>query len=455
MEVFILQHFCYLRASVFKPNDPNKVSISMQLALIKETYPDVNLQVFEDRNISGTIKERPGLNRLLEDVNNSKTGGVIYIYKWDRLARSLLLTLELFDFFMNRGFTIVSITDDTPKEMMKSPALTRLYLQTLWAFSETKVAIIKENQRIALSHKKKQGLPLSSKVPYGYLWKNGVAIVNTDEAEIVSQIFDWYLNDKGYGEIVAMLSKEGCLMKGQPFKKHNVRNILTNSFYIGILRGGQFEAYEGNHTPIVSKKIFEQAKAVRTGKQSKCNEQTGFKLRRKISCPKCQTTLTMSQQKRSSKIHRYYVCPECKKFSVSANKIEEESCQLVKEYLLESSDFRQLIKSLKKQHTNVIKQQASRLTDIKNEKERLMKLFEENKMSQEKLIEKIKTLDCSQNEETVHIDQKKIEQTLQKFMQLQKSPIDAVLFQQIEKIVLTTNKKIKEIFLNGIPISII
>lgn len=163
-----MKHFCYLRASVFKPNDPNKVSISMQLALIEETYPDLNLQVFEDRNISGTTNDRPGLNHLLEEVKKSQKGGVIYIYRWDRLSRNLLLMLELFDFFTEKDFTIISIVDGVTNEMMKSPALARLYLQTLWAFSETKVDMIKENQRIALASKREQGLPLSSKVPYGY-----------------------------------------------------------------------------------------------------------------------------------------------------------------------------------------------------------------------------------------------------------------------------------------------
>ncbi|MFW7401918.1 recombinase family protein [Vagococcus fluvialis] len=451
-----MQHFCYLRASVFKPNDPNKVSIAMQLSLIQEAYPNVNLQVFQDKNISGTIKDRPGLNQLLSEVNKSNSGGIIFIYKWDRLARNLLLMLDLFDFFTKKNFTIVSITDDVPTNMKKSPAMTRLYLQTLWAFSETKVAVIKENQRIALAHKRKQGLPLSSKVPYGYSWKNGIAVVNAREAEIVNQIFDWYINhDCGYGEIVARLSREGYTLNNQPFRKDNVKSILTNSFYIGILRGGQFGPYMGNHSPIVSQKMFEQAQAIRVGKQKDRNEQKGFKLRQKIRCPKCQTTLTSNKQKSSSKIYRYYVCPMCKKFSISANILEEKSCQLVKDYLLESSHFKQLIKGLQNQHDEVIKNNAKQTTSIKSEKDKLMTLFEEGKINQENLINRLKALDDTQIERNIYINQEKLEQTLQKLIQLQKSPIDDVLFQQIEKIVLTTNKKVKEIFLNGIPISII
>lgn len=451
-----MQHFCYLRASVFKPNDPNKISISMQLSLIQEAYPDVNLQVFQDKNVSGTLRERPGLNQLIEATKKVNTGGVIYIYKWDRLARNLLLMLDLFDSFTKKNFTLVSITDDVPTNMKKSPAMTRLYLQTLWAFSETKVAIIRENQRIALAHKRNQGLPLSSKVPYGYSWKNGIAVVNAREAEIVNQIFEWYVNHGiGYGEIAAKLSREGYTMNNKPFRKHNVKDILTNSFYVGMLKGGQFEPYEGNHKPIVSKKVFEEAQVIRIGKQKDRNEQKGFKLRQKISCPECQTTLTPNQQRQLNKIYRYYVCPTCKKFSISANDLEEESCQLVKQYLLESSQFEQLIKSLQVQHNEVIKNNTKQMASIKNEKEKLMTLFEEGKINQENLIDRLKALDTTPNESNVHINQNKLEQTLQKLIQLQKSPVNDVLFQQIEKIVLTANKKIKEIYLNGIPISII
>lgn len=451
-----MQHFCYLRASVFKPNDPNKVSISMQLELIKKAYPDLNLHVFEDRNISGTIKDRPGLNRLLEEINIAKSGGIIYIYKWDRLARNLLLMLELFDFFIDKDFSVVSITDDVPINMKKSPAMTRLYLQTLWAFSETKVAMVKENQRIALAYKRNQGLPLSSKVPYGYTWKNGMAVVKDCEAEIVNQIFDWYINhDYGYGEIAKMLLEKGYLIKNRPFKKHNVKGILTNSFYTSMLQGGQFEPYKGNHKPILNKNVFDQAQVIRMGKQKSRNKQDGFKLRRKIRCPKCQTTLTSNQQKSSSKIYRYYVCPMCKKFSISANDLEEESCQLIKDYLLESSHFKQIIKSLQVQHDEVIKNNAKQTTNIKSEKDKLMTLFEEGKISQENLIERLKGLNTTSNERRADINQNKLEQTLNELMQLQKSPVNDVLFQQIDTIILTTNKKIKEIFLNGIPISII
>lgn len=451
-----MNHFCYLRASVFKPNDPNKVSVSMQLELIKETYPDINFQVFEDRNISGTTKDRPGLNQLLEEVKKSPKGGVIYIYRWDRLARNLLLMLELFDFFTEKDFRIISIADGIPNEMLKSPAMTRLYLQTLWAFSETKVAMIKENQRIALASKREQGLPLSSKVPYGYSWQNGMAVIDTDEAEVIKQIFDWYINhDSGYGEIVVKLSEEGCMINNQAFKKHNVKGILTNPFYTGMLAGGQFESYKGSHTPIISQQVFEEAKVIRMSKQSIQYEQIGFKLRRKISCPKCKTTLTCNQQKKLSKVYRYYVCPRCKKFSISADGLEKECCQLIKRYLLESSHFKQLIVSLQKEHADTINQQTRKITSLKNEKDKLMKQFEEGKMSQKSLLENVKILEESENKESVNIHKEKLEQTLKQLIQLQKSPIDDVLFRQIEKVTLTTDKTIKEMHLYGIPISII
>lgn len=283
-----------------------------------------------------------------------------------------------------------------------------------------------------------------------------MAVIDADEAELVTKIFDWYINhDSGYGEIVVKLSEAGYMVNNQPFKKHNVKGILTNPFYTGMLLGGQFEPYEGNHTPIVSKTVFEQAQTIRMRKQKNRSKQEGFKLRQKIICPKCQTTLTPNQQRKLSKTYRYYVCSICKKTSVSANKIEEESCQLVKDYLLESSQFKKLIKSLQKQHNDLLKKKSRRTISIKIEKEKLMTLFEEGKLTQENLIEKLKALEGTQNEGKVYIDQKKLEQTLHKLMKLQKSPVDDVLFQQIEKIVLTTNKKIKEIFINGIPISIV
>lgn len=451
-----MQHFCYLRASVFKPNDPNKVSVSMQLALIKETYPDLNLKVFEDRNISGTIKDRPGLNQLLGEVSESNSGGVIYIYKWDRLARNLLLMLELFDFFTENNFTIISITDGIPKEMVKQPLLARVYLQTLWAFSEAKIGIIKDNQKVALSYKRKQGLPLSSKVPYGYSWEGGMAVLNSDEAEVVSLIFKLYVNENiGYGKIVNELFKRDIMFKEKPFKLHNVKDILTNMFYIGMIQGGQFGSYKGKHIPIIDQKLFDSAQNIRLGKKSLVGVQREFKLRKKLSCPNCKSTLTPNKQTRENKDYFYYVCPSCKKFSISASYLEKESCRLIKNYVLDGKQFKLLVEKLLKDQTDFFNHQSKKRKNIKNHKEKLMKQFEDGKIDDIYLLEEMKRLKETAIKEPLKIQHEQLEHTLKQLMSFQESPVDDVLFSQIDKIVLTINKKIKEIYLHGVPTSIV
>lgn len=65
-------------------------------------------KIFSDV-ISGTSKERPNLNRMLEQIRKDD---VIVIYKLDRLGRSLMHLVTLINDLMNKEIHLLSLNDN-------------------------------------------------------------------------------------------------------------------------------------------------------------------------------------------------------------------------------------------------------------------------------------------------------------------------------------------------------
>ena len=93
--------------------------------------------------MSGSTRERPGLNRLLKDARTGRVDLVdlVAIWKLDRLARSVSHLLDLTDQFQSWGVGLVSARDahiDTT-----TPA-GRFTLQILGAVAELERGLIRE-----------------------------------------------------------------------------------------------------------------------------------------------------------------------------------------------------------------------------------------------------------------------------------------------------------------------
>ncbi len=75
---------------------------------------------YDDGGFSGGTLERPGLKRLLQDVEAGLID-VIVVYKIDRLSRSLMDFAKLVEVFDAHGVTFVSVTQsfNTRRPMLR------------------------------------------------------------------------------------------------------------------------------------------------------------------------------------------------------------------------------------------------------------------------------------------------------------------------------------------------
>ena len=106
----------YARQSVERPDS---ISIAMQVEHCRRICPQsVPQQVYTDRGFSGTNTRRPALQQMLEAVEQGQIESV-YVYKLDRISRSLCDFAAMMQEFRRRGVTLHSVREsfDTQTEI--------------------------------------------------------------------------------------------------------------------------------------------------------------------------------------------------------------------------------------------------------------------------------------------------------------------------------------------------
>lgn len=97
---------------------------------------------YDDGGFSGGNMERPGLRRLLADIDAGKID-VIVVYKVDRLSRSLLDFMKMIDLFNEKGVSFVSVT----QHFCTTDPTGRMFLGILITFAQYERKVIAERIR--------------------------------------------------------------------------------------------------------------------------------------------------------------------------------------------------------------------------------------------------------------------------------------------------------------------
>ena len=154
----------YARQSVERPDS---ISIAMQVEHCRRICPrSVPQQVYTDRGFSGTNTRRPALQQMLEAVEQGQIESV-YVYKLDRISRSLCDFAAMMQEFRRRGVTLHSVREsfDTQTE------IGGMLLNLLMMFAELEQKTIAGRVRDNYYARAVQQLALGGVPPYGYTAK--------------------------------------------------------------------------------------------------------------------------------------------------------------------------------------------------------------------------------------------------------------------------------------------
>ncbi|RDV82974.1 recombinase family protein [Ammonifex thiophilus] len=186
---------------------------------------------FADEGHSGAVLERPGLTALREAVARGEVD-LIVVRDPDRLSRKLAHQLLLTEEFERAGVRLEFVEyewRDTPEG--------RLFYSIRGAIAEYEREKIRDRTVRGKLTKAKQG-----KIPhrfhvYGYDYdpETGEVKINEEEARILKQVFDWFVNeDIGTTGIAKRLNALGVPSKnGGKWYQTVVANVLSNPTYTG------------------------------------------------------------------------------------------------------------------------------------------------------------------------------------------------------------------------------
>lgn len=221
---------------------------------------------YDDGGFSGGTMERPGLQRLLGDIQSGKVDTVV-VYKVDRLTRSLADFAKIIEVFDSHRVSFVSVT----QHFNTTTSMGRLTLNVLLSFAQFEREITGERIRDKVAASKKKGIWMGGMVPLGYDCVDRRLIVNQAEADTVRAIFRHYLRLgcvrklKEFLEHKQIRSKvrrsiAGRTYGGAVYSRGALHHLLCNRIYLGeIVHRGQ--PFPGQHQPIVPQKLWDQVAA--------------------------------------------------------------------------------------------------------------------------------------------------------------------------------------------------
>lgn len=230
---------------------------------------------YVDGGFSGSNLERPELKRMVEDVKAGKIS-LVAVYKLDRLSRSQKDTLYLIEDVLNPHNTdFVSLNEN----MDTSTPIGRAMLGIISAFAQLERETIKMRTRLGMKERVKTGLWMGGgRIPFGYDYdkEKGILVPNAD-ADTVRKIYDMYLQGYSPNYIARALDIQYERLVLQVLKRK------SNAGYI-IYNG---EEYKGQHQPIISEEIFEQAQDRMRLRAQKRIHSSDFLLTGLVYCGQC------------------------------------------------------------------------------------------------------------------------------------------------------------------------
>lgn len=251
---------------------------------------------FVDDGVSGTTDdERPDFQRLLRFIEAEKINCVVV----KNLARSFRNHADqgyyLEDWFVIHQVRFVSLYQQ-PIDTYKDPhGATNIGVPVQGVLNESHAKDTSENVRKTFDKKREKGLHIGSFAAYGYKKdpedKNAL-VIDEEAAEVVRDIFTWFLDGMSKNSIVRTMNERGVLCpslykqsKGMKYKNPHAENkplwnaktvteMLKNRLYVGDMVQGRYRVrsykihiqdvvpedewfiVENTHEPIIDRERF-------------------------------------------------------------------------------------------------------------------------------------------------------------------------------------------------------
>lgn len=276
-----------------------------------------------DRAFSGTTDNRPDFLQMIED-SSKKTFQAVVVYQLDRFSRNRNDSAAYKTILKKRGVRVLSARENISEDA--SGIILEGLLETM-----------AEYYSVELSQKVKRGMNINAEKclstggnrTLGFkVDENKRFQIDPDTAPIIRFIFEKYADGVSIQKITELLNEQGYkTVKGLPFGKNSIRNILCNKRYIGVY------TYNGTETPdgmprIISDELFEKVQEILAKNKkapARARAKVEYLLTTKLFCGHCKEMMTgISGTGHLGKVYRYYECKGVKKHECKKKKVNKE-----------------------------------------------------------------------------------------------------------------------------------
>lgn len=373
---------------------------------------------YVDDGYSGTDFERPGFQKLIEDIKNKKINCVI-VKDLSRLGRDHVMTgYYMESYFPENNIRFISILEsyDSFKNQASNDSSTFIIACNDYYSKQNSIKI-----RNVLNEKRKNGKFVGSLPCFGYMRDpkdKGHLIPNPETAPIVKQIFEWRKNGIGPSRIATMLNEKGYptpsgykktnystrLINRDKWNISSIKKILSNRIYTGdmiqhtqtkvnykskkkiTLDQSMWMIVENTHEPLVDKDTFEYiSKLIKQNTKDiqPKNRREKRLLEGKLFCKECGNRLSVLYRKNldywtvnCNKYARDPIREQCSSHFFPYNYLEDQIMEKFTKDVsrqLEELDFEELNKKVQIEVQKQTRNLDNNINNLLIEKEKITK----------------------------------------------------------------------------------
>lgn len=389
----------YIRLSVEDGDKEESNSVTNQRMLLNDFLndnPDIELyDTYIDDGFSGTDFERPGFEKLLEDLYSKKFNTVI-VKDLSRLGRNYIevgnYIEKIFPLFNIR---FIAINDQI--DSIKNPdSVNSVIVPFKNLINDEYCRDISNKIKAVLNVKMKKGEYVGAYAPYGYLKDPKDIhhlIIDEEAAKVVKLIYELTLNGLGRTAIAKKLNELGILNptghRAEELKmripvaedKRNikyswcsttVRQILKNAMYCGdtIQHKGKLISYKihkrvllpeeewvvvkDTHEAIIDRETFDKVQKEILGRDTKMNSDGKISIfAGHIKCADCERAMSKkvaSKYKGKTREYYHYMCSaymrsggtKCSKHTIRNDELEQAVLESIKIQIGLISDIKRI-----------------------------------------------------------------------------------------------------------------
>lgn len=390
----------YLRLSRDDQNgNAESMSISNQRAMLIAYCEERGWKIYDiyiDDGFTGTNFERPGFQRMIEDIKKGYIS-VVLTKDLSRLGRNYVMTGQYTDFFFpEHGVRYVAVNDsyDSDKDDNDIAPFKNILNEMYAKDISKKVRSVRQTSA-------KQGKFMGSKPPFGYV-KSGddkhVLVIDPPAAEIVKRLFREFASGESGRNIATKLNDEGVDTPAEYYFKQTgkratrgdsagqwgsttILQLLRNQVYIGdmvqckrkvssfktkkrlVTDPDNWVIVEGTHEAIIDRFTWDSVQrrmmnakhassnnTIRTsGKDDEVNVFSGI-----IRCADCGAAMAFNRKVSSTGVERRFY--RCSRYANSGSK----SCSM---HSIDADTLEGIILSEIQYHAQTVITDESRLMD--------------------------------------------------------------------------------------------